>query len=907
MAKEKVPFELARPSVDTPVTRTTEIDHGEHPLNEVIEDVRDKVAAVDVNRDYDADVPNGLGYSVLVADKTFAQQVLSANTIYEIRYDYDLNNQTVSLPKNCILQFEGGSLRNGTLIGNNTNISASRILIFKSINIQGTWTSKFQADWFLSKWNKHGDSQLIDCHDELEHLFNCGARDIHFGSSKLYYTSQTIVINNLINITGHLPHTHAKTGYGATIQTNSNITLLHFRVGAHSFGDRLCINGISLVAGSTAILDKTTPIVKIETVTSSGLWGVHVDCVMLGNYAPSDRVSTYTLRGMTGVEIASTSAWISYVRIGGMINTFKGVYVHGSNWITDTELYGEMTCVQGGTFAAQGEPIIIRGTQQSVRYFAKDNKEAFWEGGDIRNYGYVWDTANGVYSENEDNSYTALRKFDCNSLQGDINTWDRAKEVYNPQNSNVDGHFVLGGLQELRTQEIVAGIPQADRFQCVISNNADFTNDPSEGLYAFDGLKLIANSECLFNLNTTIIRTDTTAGKAKYLSDNLPFPTDEYKRYFSAWDAVYTRYTGTIDSDYNGTILNMSFVHNRVAKASFKIYDSNDALVYEAQDVNDICNIKDWITPRFKFEVVFLNDKTDAYQKLPQYVRIPSFNFSVVPNKRYRERSAIIHTDYPTVYANFGAQYIGGSLSKVFSVQSPKFAVLDKTIVWLRVLLANSAGSSDPNAYPIDAYVTVPIIIDPANDNNCKVISPYAYSSIDVSVRKYTTSNVGDIPLYGILINSNVHASLIQRIDGRVIGDIDDTAYTSSTMVAGSLTYGQRIDAKGLFHVGGNGSEMTYINNHKARLKNGFDYYNTGLHKQMYYDTAAEAWYNVQAEHEELIHAGNNTDLATLMENHQNDLYNGYMFFNTQTKKPMWWRVIDAKWYDATGTEIVTQ
>ena len=42
------------------------------------------------------------------------------NTIYEIKYDFDLNNSTVTLPENCILLFNGGRISNGKLNLNNT-------------------------------------------------------------------------------------------------------------------------------------------------------------------------------------------------------------------------------------------------------------------------------------------------------------------------------------------------------------------------------------------------------------------------------------------------------------------------------------------------------------------------------------------------------------------------------------------------------------------------------------------------------------------------------------------------------------------------------------------------------------------------------------------------------------------
>ena len=42
------------------------------------------------------------------------------NTIYEIRYDFDLDGETIYVPENCVLKFEGGSIGNGTLITNKT-------------------------------------------------------------------------------------------------------------------------------------------------------------------------------------------------------------------------------------------------------------------------------------------------------------------------------------------------------------------------------------------------------------------------------------------------------------------------------------------------------------------------------------------------------------------------------------------------------------------------------------------------------------------------------------------------------------------------------------------------------------------------------------------------------------------
>ena len=58
---------------------------------------------------------DGMGYVILRKDKTFAEQVTQANTIYEIRYDFDLNGEEIQIKEGCVLSFVGGSLSNGVL------------------------------------------------------------------------------------------------------------------------------------------------------------------------------------------------------------------------------------------------------------------------------------------------------------------------------------------------------------------------------------------------------------------------------------------------------------------------------------------------------------------------------------------------------------------------------------------------------------------------------------------------------------------------------------------------------------------------------------------------------------------------------------------------------------------------
>ena len=82
---------------------------------------------------------NGKGFVILRQSKTrsgsktiLTQEHFSQeNTIYEIRYDFDLGGNTIKIPSGCTLMFTGGSFDNGCLLGDNTAIVAGAYKIFR--------------------------------------------------------------------------------------------------------------------------------------------------------------------------------------------------------------------------------------------------------------------------------------------------------------------------------------------------------------------------------------------------------------------------------------------------------------------------------------------------------------------------------------------------------------------------------------------------------------------------------------------------------------------------------------------------------------------------------------------------------------------------------------------------------
>lgn len=132
------------------------------------------------------------------------QDMLSdENTIYIIQYDYDLNGAKINIPENCVLKFEGGSISNGTLVGNNTIIDANLEKILLNIACNGTWNIETSyPEWF--------DNTTTDCvHKAYQIAKNCCLTaatynvesSIKLGSNKRLYSlsmSKIIPVSDII-------------------------------------------------------------------------------------------------------------------------------------------------------------------------------------------------------------------------------------------------------------------------------------------------------------------------------------------------------------------------------------------------------------------------------------------------------------------------------------------------------------------------------------------------------------------------------------------------------------------------------------------------------------------------------------------------------------------------------------
>lgn len=99
---------------------------------------------------------------ILRENVSFASQVGTPDTKYVVKWNFDLGGEEAVVAENCILEFDGGSLTNGTLIGDGTQIYAEKVAIFSEITIGGEWNvPDITTAWFKDSFTK--DDIIREC------------------------------------------------------------------------------------------------------------------------------------------------------------------------------------------------------------------------------------------------------------------------------------------------------------------------------------------------------------------------------------------------------------------------------------------------------------------------------------------------------------------------------------------------------------------------------------------------------------------------------------------------------------------------------------------------------------------------------------------------------------------------
>lgn len=121
-----------------------------------------------------------------------------SNTVYEVRYDYDLNGETISIPINSILYFNGGIFQNGTILNIDSFNVVKREQIFNSIKVK----SPIDVHSFSNSVFGNSDSSTLYIRKQED--FDRNITNINNGNitklivlTDIIINSEIIVLNNL--------------------------------------------------------------------------------------------------------------------------------------------------------------------------------------------------------------------------------------------------------------------------------------------------------------------------------------------------------------------------------------------------------------------------------------------------------------------------------------------------------------------------------------------------------------------------------------------------------------------------------------------------------------------------------------------------------------------------------------
>ena len=335
-------------------------DNEDLELYTIYQDSNNKIDAI---RFKDRDDSNGMAYKYLRKTKNMIlsqSDFNQANAIYEIRYDFDLNGNTISIPENCELKFVGGSLKNGTINFNNTLLSGD-------IKI---------------KTNILGDIRNGDIYPEWFGAVGDGIID----DSNAFLTAFEIISNSFISI-----DKFRRVGYTNTLVLNTNkkyyITSsleLNFASinikGAGTLiygGKNHCIKftkcaGVNIDISFIAKSDFADTY-KVDWNNNPNRTAIILDGVRESNFK-FDKIVGFT-KGIVVTGDGNYGCYNNYFKLASMYNLYKSIVIESFNqyWPNDN-------VVEGGYFIGNIDEVAntIINSPTAIRSFIEINGDSIY-------------------------------------------------------------------------------------------------------------------------------------------------------------------------------------------------------------------------------------------------------------------------------------------------------------------------------------------------------------------------------------------------------------------------------------------------------------------------------------------------------------------------------------------------
>ena len=219
--------------------------------------------------------------NILTQNMFFKQDNISpnTNTIYIVQYDYDLDGNTITIPSDSVLVFDGGSFSNGQIILDNTLVVPPTLDlndVLKNITIGGTYKEgqtiykdKYLQYWDGKKWCKLEDGsqyiKSIRLNGNTTTPDSNGNADL--GTLTIRYNNKQYTPENNIFDLGNLTILTRDKDGNVTQHTSNPSTPSTIDLGALNVTFRVGNNSVVYNIADSAIIDLTNLINKyIESV-----------------------------------------------------------------------------------------------------------------------------------------------------------------------------------------------------------------------------------------------------------------------------------------------------------------------------------------------------------------------------------------------------------------------------------------------------------------------------------------------------------------------------------------------------------------------------------------------------------------------------------------------------------------
>lgn len=393
------------------------------------------------NRPYNPSEFSGKGYNVLekniqtvdgVKKNILTAVMLSeANTIYEIRYDFDLNGETIEIQEGCVLKFNGGSLKNGTVVCNNVNIiSICTNSLFDNIIFNGSF-GEFDFKYLRNK--------------DITTLLQFALDNIHYIHlpEGHFYISSPIVINNT----------------GTIIQGE----------GRHN--TYLEYIGASEIENFIETKEKTTEsyyAVQMNTVRDIYLKGNNKVDNCINNQGPSCLFENLYITEFKKNGIITNNSWCTHINNNIITYCSTGIYLEGNshntcifeNRIESNKIYDiritscSDVSIDNNVLESECKTSIIALSCRNLNI-----KENHFEGSrTMKGSEIVCDYAEGAYTDKTTFSSFIMI---CNGSNGK-DTYANFSSAYPTYNANIESNHIEGGKASLVTVTSCIGLKVND-------------------------------------------------------------------------------------------------------------------------------------------------------------------------------------------------------------------------------------------------------------------------------------------------------------------------------------------------------------------------------------------------------------------------------------------------------------